>query len=353
MAGFDSRLLLSQSGYRVNVFLIEKSSSWGRTILAVKSGWVRLLFAAPALALCCGACTSTPDRSDLVPIGGPWYFHLESHLPEAGWVPTDLYRDWKGKPVLVAKNIEDHKYYESDCVVFVTGHATPTYIAYAACGDRLPAAIDVRDHRHWRLDPDGLRHEESARVAAGVPVKPTQFIPLDSIRAVALGQPPFDPLWRPGGRGTVGVLRATERPVPVDESSRHHDDGERPPLVEAAAPGMVSEEQRMALVDALLKRGAAVDATDRYGYTALMSAASRGDVVLVRRLIEAGASVNTRAGDGRTALMLAAESLGERTETVRALVNADADRTIRDNDGQTAADKVRTSQDAELLSLLE
>ena len=38
---------------------------------------------------------------------------------------------------------------------------------------------------------------------------------------------------------------------------------------------------------------------------------------------------------------------------VRVLINAGADRTIRDRDGQTAADKVRSSRDTELLALLE
>jgi hypothetical protein len=51
--------------------------------------------------------------------------------------------------------------------------------------------------------------------------------------------------------------------------------------------------------------------------------------------------------------MLAAESLGERTESVRLLVRAGANRTLRDRDGQTAADKVRTSRDAALLALLQ
>jgi hypothetical protein len=111
--------------------------------------------------LLCGVCTSTPKKSDLVPRGGPWYVDRRHGLGEAGWVPSDLYREWNGKPVLVARDIEDDKYYEPDCMVFVTGRASPPYVVYAACGDRLPVAIDVRDFRMWRLDADGLRHEES------------------------------------------------------------------------------------------------------------------------------------------------------------------------------------------------
>lgn len=304
-----------------------------------------------AVALCGGACT--PDRSQLTTIGGGWYYHRQSHLPEAGWVPIDIYREWKGKYVLVARNIEDHEFYEPDCVVFVTGHATSTYIAYAACGDRQPVAIDVRDYRHWRLEPDGMRHQESATLGGGGPVQPTMFISIEAIRAVAVRQPPFSPGWSPGGRWTRGVLQAKWQDVPVDANAPSREGGERPPLVDAVAPGRVSDQQRLALVDALIARGAAVDATDRYGYTALMMASAQGDVAVVQRLLAAGASVNARGSDGRTALMMAAESLGDRNGTVRTLIDAGADRTIRDNDGQTAADKVRSSQDAELHALLE
>jgi ankyrin repeat protein len=63
--------------------------------------------------------------------------------------------------------------------------------------------------------------------------------------------------------------------------------------------------------------------------------------------------VNARSSDGRTALMLASESLGQRIECVRALREAGADPTIRDNDGLTAAQRMRTSQDPELLGLLK
>jgi hypothetical protein len=319
--------------------------------VAVNSDHVRALSAALPLALYCGACNPTPGKKDLVPIGGAWYFDLRSRFPvEAGWTPVDLYRDWKGKPVLVARNIEDKKYYEPDCVVFVTGHASPPYVVYAACGDRLPGAIDVRDYRHWTLETDGLRHEERARVVDGMPVKRTEVIPFDDIRAVALRQPPFDPRWRPGGPGTVGAVQAIEREVPVDPG--HRDSNGWTPLTEVAASAGTPQE-RLALVDALIKHGVDVNATNAYGYSALMMAASKGDVELVQRLLEARAFVDARANDGRTALMFAAESLGQRTETVRALIEAGADRTIRDRNGQTAADKVRHSQDTQLLSLLQ
>jgi uncharacterized protein len=147
-------------------------------------------------------------------------------------------------------------------------------------------------------------------------------------------------------------VAAIEEDVRVD--SNHRDSSRRTPLIDAAAiGGAATPQERLALEDALLQQGASVNATDAYGYSALMMAAARGDVELLRRLLEAGAFVDAQAGDGRTALMLAAESLGERTECVRVLLQAGANRTLRDRNGQTAADKVRHSQDAELLALLQ
>jgi hypothetical protein len=167
--------------------------------------------------------------------------------------------------------------------VFVTGHASPTYVAYAACGDRLPVAIDVRDNRHWNLEPDGLRHAESARVVDGTPVRWTRWIPLEAIKAVAARQPPFDPRGQPADARAVGALRPIELDVPVADRAEGRD-GSRA-LLEVAAPGAGPPERRLALVDALLGQGADVNATNAYGYTPLMLAASRGDADLIRRLL--------------------------------------------------------------------
>ena len=49
---------------------------------------------------------------------------------------------------------------------------------------------------------------------------------------------------------------------------------------------------RYQLVDLLLKHGADVNRTDRYGNTALLVAASRGDQVLIQKLLESGANMD-------------------------------------------------------------
>ena len=58
---------------------------------------------------------------------------------------------------------------------------------------------------------------------------------------------------------------------------------------------------------ALLDRGAAIDAKDREGKTALAKAAEADKLPLIRLLLERGANVNARAVDGSTPLFYAAE----------------------------------------------
>ena len=62
------------------------------------------------------------------------------------------------------------------------------------------------------------------------------------------------------------------------------------------------------MVKHLVEKGAAVDAADNAGYTALMRACEEGQVAVVTYLINKGASVNVRGKVKHTTpLMLAAE----------------------------------------------
>jgi len=291
-----------------------------------------------------------PDKRQMVPIGGGWYFHLQSHLPEAGWVPTDLYRDWKGGTVLVASNIQWHKFYEPDCVVFVTNHADPPYVYYAACGDRQPVGIDVRDDElFWKMEADGLRNVVDVRIEDGKPIQRSRWIPIEELRALSSQQPPFEPGWRPGRRSAVRAMAPLEIEDLVDA---HTENAAHVPLVDAVAGTGRTPAERLALVDALIRHGGNVNIADPHGFSVLMLASSRGEPVLVRRLLRAGARVDLQAADGRTALMLAAESRGARTETVTLLVEAGASRTLRDRSGRTAADRLPADGDDEVRALL-
>jgi ankyrin repeat protein len=77
------------------------------------------------------------------------------------------------------------------------------------------------------------------------------------------------------------------------------------------------------ITDLLLANGAAVDAANSYGVTALYLAARAGDVVATTKLLRAGASANTELPSGETVLMTAAKS--GNAATVRALLTGGAD----------------------------
>jgi ankyrin repeat protein len=61
-------------------------------------------------------------------------------------------------------------------------------------------------------------------------------------------------------------------------------------------------------VDALIKRGADVKATTRYGVTPIGLAALNGNAPCCARLLDAGADPNTTTPGGETALMTAART---------------------------------------------
>jgi len=87
-------------------------------------------------------------------------------------------------------------------------------------------------------------------------------------------------------------------------------------------------------VEALLARGARVDARSDRGLTALMYAAGRGHLDVVRALLSAGAAVDARDHGGHTPLLFAANA--GRDEVARVLVEAGVDPAARNRAGETA-----------------
>ncbi len=84
----------------------------------------------------------------------------------------------------------------------------------------------------------------------------------------------------------------------------------------------------------LLKKGADVNASDKYGQTALYWAATLGKLDVVKCLAECGSDVEAKDGDGRTALMKLA-SWGK-LDVVKCLVEFGADVEAKDKNGRTA-----------------
>jgi uncharacterized protein len=86
-------------------------------------------------------------------------------------------------------------------------------------------------------------------------------------------------------------------------------------------------------VATILDAGADINALDGHGQTALMNAAHKGRVEIVRLLAKRGANLDHTAKFGLSALMLAV--IADHPEVVRVLVDAGADITLRGSPSAT------------------
>ena len=91
-------------------------------------------------------------------------------------------------------------------------------------------------------------------------------------------------------------------------------------------------------VDALVAKGADVNARSADGTTALMSAAEGHDAAPVKALLRHGADPNARNAKGQTALLLAAANLSQygKADMIQALLDGGADPDARSGEGNTA-----------------
>lgn len=125
-------------------------------------------------------------------------------------------------------------------------------------------------------------------------------------------------------------------------------------------PAALSESARwgeIELVRKLLADSVPVDIRNESGGTALMNAASGGQVKIVKLLLEYGADVNAiHLEKGYTPLIWCVAALHSEKvylTVVKALLAAGADPTIAGRDGRTALDLARTRGSDELVRVLE
>jgi len=121
----------------------------------------------------------------------------------------------------------------------------------------------------------------------------------------------------------AGAATGSAAAAPADAPRK--PDGSTP-LMEAAFEGDVAEAGR------LLKEGADVKATNRYGVNAMQLAADTGNTDLIRLLLKAGADPESANADGETALHLVARS--GNVEAAKLLLKAGAKVEARERFGE-------------------
>ncbi|XP_041351820.1 serine/threonine-protein phosphatase 6 regulatory ankyrin repeat subunit B-like [Gigantopelta aegis] len=90
------------------------------------------------------------------------------------------------------------------------------------------------------------------------------------------------------------------------------------------------------LVEALVEKGAELDAVNDDGYTPLHIAASNSSLDIVKYLVQKGSLVNLQSSEGRTPLMLAISP--ETNDVLLYLLSKKADPSIQDDNGDTPLD---------------
>jgi ankyrin repeat protein len=153
------------------------------------------------------------------------------------------------------------------------------------------------------------------------------------------------PVWIPA--------RLTERGKQFAAERRRYNGT---PLLQIA-----TRNRNVGLVRLLLTRGARPDARGRYGYTALMYAATVADPLLCRILLDRGTDPNAQEDVlAQTPLMMAAASRDRRRradarpgETVRLLLARGARPGERDRRGQTALELARRARNADAEAVLK
>ena len=120
------------------------------------------------------------------------------------------------------------------------------------------------------------------------------------------------------------------------------------PLAKRAAPAEGNAESRRESAEGRSRQAAMAP---KPSISPLFAAIASGDRPQLEQLLRSGAAVDARDPQGQTALMAAARR-GDRA-MVQALLDAGASRTLRDRDGLSAADHARQSGHEQLLPLLE
>lgn len=138
------------------------------------------------------------------------------------------------------------------------------------------------------------------------------------------------------------VRKALQSGTPVDD---------RDPQQKLTALHMAAYNGHTEIVRLLIDHDAEIDPRDHQGMTPLLHACTGPFPETVTLLINAGADINAReSSEGFTPLMMAA-GLGQ-APTVKLLLEHEADKSLRDVDGDQAIDHARNSNHGDIVALL-
>ena len=119
---------------------------------------------------------------------------------------------------------------------------------------------------------------------------------------------------------------------------------DRTALMQAASLGQLTP------LKYLMANGARLDERDRNGATAVMLCVQKGEMACLTTLIDNGADVNIQDNNGTTALMMACDA--DNIDVAKVLLMNGADQTLTDNDGNWPFIKACAEAKAENIKLL-
>lgn len=152
-----------------------------------------------------------------------------------------------------------------------------------------------------------------------------------------------DPRYAQAGQRKMAQEKPEQRFTPKQAKS-----GDQQPLTELLINAAI--DGNLAEVQALIAKGADVNAKDAKGRSALGAASASGHLKVVQALLAKGADVNEE-NNGITALMLA--SFGGRFEVVKALLAGGADVNMKSDKGSTALSVASNSGHTQIVQLLK
>jgi ankyrin repeat protein len=153
-------------------------------------------------------------------------------------------------------------------------------------------------------------------------------------------------LW--GARSAAEALLQKGADVNARDAS-----GRSPLALTATRASGIFARRRLPMAQFLIEKGAEINAADRNGSTPLLRAVKAGDAALMAALLEKGAAIEARDSSGSTPLLAALAAPREETaEIVTLLLSKGADPNARDKNGSTPLTRSVTARKKNLVALL-